>query len=74
HAYLTHRTTRPSSATGAEAPDLPIAVQRHGDRYRRGWITVTLPGSEPQELVGLDRLECTDGTLFLDVQDGAELV
>lgn len=37
-------------------------------------VTVTLPGGEPQKLVGLDRLEFTDGTLFLDVQDGAGLV
>jgi hypothetical protein len=37
-------------------------------------VTVTLPGGEPQELVGLDRLEFTDGTLFLDVEDGAGLV
>jgi len=50
----------PSSGTA-------IAIEEDG-------ITVTLPGSEPQELVGLDRLECTDGTLFLDVQDDAELV
>lgn len=37
-------------------------------------VIVTLPGGEPQELVGLDRLEFTDGTLFLDIQDGAGLV
>jgi len=37
-------------------------------------VTVTIPGSEPQKLVGLDRLEFTDGTLFLDVDDGAGLV
>ena len=37
-------------------------------------VTVTLPGGEPQELVGLDRLEFTDGTLFLNVEDGAGLV
>ncbi|MEO9629326.1 MAG: DUF4214 domain-containing protein [Sulfitobacter sp.] len=37
-------------------------------------VTVTLPGGESQKLVGLDRLEFTDGTLFLDVQDGAGLV
>lgn len=37
-------------------------------------VTVTLPGSAPQALVGLERLEFSDGTLFLDVQDGAGLV
>ncbi|MFG6519414.1 MULTISPECIES: DUF4214 domain-containing protein [unclassified Sulfitobacter] len=44
-----------------------IAIEEDG-------VTVTLPGGEPQKLVGLDRLEFTDGTLFLDVQDGAGLV
>ncbi|MFG6515408.1 DUF4214 domain-containing protein [Sulfitobacter sp. 1A15333] len=37
-------------------------------------VTVTIPGEEPQKLVGLDRLEFIDGTLFLDVEDGAGLV
>lgn len=37
-------------------------------------VTVTLPGEEPQKLVGLERLEFTDGTLFLDIEDGAGLV
>lgn len=37
-------------------------------------VTVTVPGSAPQVLVGLDRLEFSDGTFFLDIQDGAGLV
>lgn len=34
-------------------------------------VTVTPQGGPPQTLTGLDRLEFTDGTLFLDVNDGA---
>ena len=37
-------------------------------------VTVTLPGEEPTKLVGVERLEFIDGTLFLDVEDGAGLV
>jgi len=37
-------------------------------------VTVSIPGQTPQVLVGLDRLEFTDGTFFLDVEDGAGLV
>ena len=37
-------------------------------------VSVTLPGAQPQVLVGLERLEFTDGTLFLDVKEGAGLV
>lgn len=37
-------------------------------------VTVNLPNEEPQQLVGLDRLEFLDGTFFLDVEDGAGLV
>ncbi|EDQ03015.1 hypothetical protein OIHEL45_20526 [Sulfitobacter indolifex HEL-45] len=37
-------------------------------------VTITLPGEAPQKLVGLERLEFTDGTLFLDIEDGAGLV
>ena len=37
-------------------------------------VTVTLPGEEPKKLVGLERLEFTDGTFFLDIEGGAGLV
>lgn len=37
-------------------------------------VTVTPVDGQPQELVGLDRLKFSDGTLYLDVQDGAGAV
>ena len=37
-------------------------------------VTVSVPGGGTETLTGLDRLEFTDGTLFLDVKDGAGLV
>ena len=37
-------------------------------------VTVTLPNGQSENLTGLERLEFSDGTLFLDVADGAGLV
>lgn len=33
-------------------------------------VTVSIPGQDAQVLSGLDRIEFTDGTYFLDVEDG----